>query len=72
MIGWPEPKILYNRPGFESCHVMFGSVVLGRLFYFSELQCPHHFCLVGLWGLKELKEYLAQAGKSLTFGADRL
>ena len=21
MIGWPEPKFLYNRPGFESCHV---------------------------------------------------
>lgn len=70
MIGWPRPKILYNRPGFESAMSLFGSVVLGRLFYFQSFSAHITSAWLGCGG-SELR-YLAQAGKSLTFGADRL
>lgn len=73
MIGWTELKFLYNRPGFESCLVAVWLCLFRQAILFLRASVPtyNHF-LVGLWGLLELEECLAQAGKSPTFGADRL
>lgn len=74
MRGWPELKFLYNRPGFESCLVAIWLCLLRQAILFLRVSVPtcNHFFLVGLWGLLELEECLAQAGKSPTFGVDRL
>lgn len=74
MIGWPEFKFLYNRSGFESCLVVVWLYLFRQAILFLRASVPtyNHFFLVGLWGLLELEECLAQAGKSLMFGADRL